>query len=363
MSNVSTSNIVLNNVSKTYDNSNTVIPTLTAEIPAGLFTVILGPSGCGKSTLLRMIAGLESTSAGTISIAGVEVQNKEPKDRGCAMVFQNYALYPHMTVFKNIGYSLKIMGLSKPVIEEKVKRVAASMGLMEYLERQPHQLSGGQRQRVAIGRAIVREPKVLLFDEPLSNLDAQLRNDMRIELSELHRRINATSVFVTHDQVEAMTLADRILILNKGKIEQFATPKEIYHNPASIFVAQFIGSPAMNIFDVEIVQENIHVNGLSLGKIPVHKEKFNKARMGIRPEDIVISPQGKVTFDVSYREDLGSHLILHGKIADNVSLKIITQFGTKITSSDKIMIDLPIEKCHFFGWDSSLNLNLQKINY
>ena len=203
-----------------------VIPELTAEIAAGEFTVILGPSGCGKSTLLNMIAGLERVSGGRIFIGEKEVQDVEPKDRGCAMVFQNYALYPHMSVAGNIGYSLKVARVPRPDRERRVRAAAEFVGLSGFLERRPSELSGGQRQRVAIARAIVREPQVLLFDEPLSNLDAQLRHDMRMELSELHMRIGATTVFVTHDQVEAMTLADRVLILNNGRVEQFASPHE-----------------------------------------------------------------------------------------------------------------------------------------
>ncbi|AHG18596.2 hypothetical protein Z042_02390 [Chania multitudinisentens RB-25] len=358
MSNTAVSSIVLRNVSKNYNKTNTVIPACNIEIPAGMFTVILGPSGCGKSTLLRMIAGLESTSSGTIEIGGVEVQNKEPKDRGCAMVFQNYALYPHMTVFKNIGYSLKVMRLPKAAIEEKVNKVAASMGLTEYLERQPHQLSGGQRQRVAIGRAIVREPKVLLFDEPLSNLDAQLRNDMRLELSELHKRICATSVFVTHDQVEAMTLADKILILNKGNIEQFATPAEIYHRPASVFVAEFIGSPAMNIVDVSLDAHTVYIHGVPIGSLTT-KENIQKAHLGIRPEDIQLSNDEKgICFRIHHREDLGSHSILHGTIQDSVPLRVVTPFGEKIPDIKELKINIPLEKCHFFHEESRKNLNI-----
>ena len=234
-------NITLSGVTKAYDAETVVIPPMDVELRAGEFTVVLGPSGCGKSTLLQMIAGLERVSGGTIVIGGRQVQDLEPKHRGCAMVFQNYALYPHMSVFDNIAYSLKVSGMAKAERIERVGAVAKMLGLLDFLGRKPGQLSGGQRQRVAIGRAIVREPGVLLFDEPLSNLDAQLRHDMRVELADLHRRIGATTVFVTHDQVEAMTLADRILILNKGRIEQFDTPKAIYHHPASVFVAKFIG--------------------------------------------------------------------------------------------------------------------------
>ncbi|MBH2846243.1 sn-glycerol-3-phosphate ABC transporter ATP-binding protein UgpC [Serratia marcescens] len=356
MRQASVSDITLDGVTKVYGKSNTVIPPCSLTLPAGQFTVILGPSGCGKSTLLRMIAGLESVSSGTISIGGMEVQDKEPKDRGCAMVFQNYALYPHMSVARNIGYSLKVMGLPKSEIDSRVRTVAEAMSLSDYLDRQPHELSGGQRQRVAIGRAIVREPAVLLFDEPLSNLDAQLRNDMRIELAGLHRRINATSVFVTHDQVEAMTLADQILILNKGAVEQFAPPDDIYNRPASVFVAEFIGSPAMNIFEVENADGNILAGEQVLGRFSSASE-VRRVRMGIRPEDILLDENGKQTFTILHREDLGSHSILHGMISGDIPLRVVTPFGMKLPETRQLNITLPVSKCHFFDDESGKNLN------
>ncbi|CAI1057814.1 ABC transporter ATP-binding protein [Serratia entomophila] len=351
------SGITLSNVTKVYGKGSIVIPSCSITLPAGQFTVILGPSGCGKSTLLRMIAGLESVSSGTISIGGTEVQDKEPKDRGCAMVFQNYALYPHMSVARNIGYSLKVMGMPKSEIESRVCKVAEAMGLSTYLDRQPHELSGGQRQRVAIGRAIVREPTVLLFDEPLSNLDAQLRNDMRIELSELHKRINATSVFVTHDQVEAMTLADQILILNKGVIEQFGSPIDIYHRPASVFVAEFIGSPAMNIFSVDIRDGKVWVGGKIISSV-CPEGVMGKALMGIRPEDIILNEEDGLSFTLLHREDLGSHSILHGTILDNITLRMVTPFGLKVPDLKALNITIPLNKCHFFDIRTSKNLNI-----
>ncbi|HBY9714988.1 TPA: sn-glycerol-3-phosphate ABC transporter ATP-binding protein UgpC [Klebsiella aerogenes] len=357
MRQVSVSDITLDGVTKVYGKSNTVIPPCSITLPAGQFTVILGPSGCGKSTLLRMIAGLESVSSGTISIGGSEVQDKEPKDRGCAMVFQNYALYPHMSVARNIGYSLKVMGLPKAEIDSRVRKVAEAMSLSDYLGRQPHELSGGQRQRVAIGRAIAREPAVLLFDEPLSNLDAQLRNDMRIELSRLHRRINATSVFVTHDQIEAMTLADHILILNKGTVEQFSPPEVIYHRPASIFVAEFIGSPAMNIFEVEITDGKILVGDQVLGLFSSVRPT-GRVLMGIRPEDITLNEQNGVKFTLLHREDLGSHSILHGTICGDIPLRVVTPFGMKLSETRLLNLTLPVSKCHFFDGESQKNLNI-----
>ncbi|MFM7442854.1 MAG: ABC transporter ATP-binding protein, partial [Tabrizicola sp.] len=237
--------IAIRNVTKTYGKT-VIMEGVNLEIHDGEFVVILGPSGCGKSTLLRLIAGLEEITAGEIAIAGQVVNDLEPRERGCAMVFQNYALYPHMTVAKNIGYALKVAGVSKVDRMARVAETAKSVGLSDFLDRKPGQLSGGQRQRVAMARAIIRSPKVFLFDEPLSNLDAKLRVQMRHEIRRIHNQIKATSVFVTHDQHEGMTLADRLVVMNKGTIEQVGTPAEIYDMPASVYVADFIGSPAMN---------------------------------------------------------------------------------------------------------------------
>lgn len=345
-SRIAAANIRLDGVSKNYGPM-IVIPKLDVEFRAGEFTVVLGPSGCGKSTLMQMIAGLERVSGGKIVIGGREVQDLEPKERGCAMVFQNYALYPHMTVFDNIAYSLKIAGFTKAERQARVEVVAKMLGLVEYLHRKPGQLSGGQRQRVAIGRAIVREPAVLLFDEPLSNLDALLRHDTRIELADLHRRIGATTVFVTHDQVEAMTLADRILILNKGRIEQYDTPKAIYHHPASVFVAKFIGSPPMNILRV--------VGDGSLLRLPdghpvaaCHlKGQF---QLGIRPEDIAVDIGTGGTglkAQVRYREDLGSHSIIAADVAGE-AVRIATPFGAETPDRKLLLLSFPSHRLHLF---------------
>ena len=233
--------VTLKNVKKNYGTT-TVVHGVDLEINAGEFVVILGPSGCGKSTLLRMIAGLEAITDGEIMIGSKRVNDLEPRDRGCAMVFQNYALYPHMTVAENIGYALKVAGISKADRTTRIEAVADLLGLREFLNRKPMQLSGGQRQRVAMGRAMIREPDVFLYDEPLSNLDARLRVAMRIEIRKLHQRLGTTSLFVTHDQVEAMTLADRIVVMNKGVIEQVGSPDDVYHRPASIYVAGFVGA-------------------------------------------------------------------------------------------------------------------------
>ncbi|MBY3261290.1 sn-glycerol-3-phosphate ABC transporter ATP-binding protein UgpC [Rhizobium laguerreae] len=343
-------NITLSGVTKAYDAETVVIPPMDVELRAGEFTVVLGPSGCGKSTLLQMIAGLEWVSGGTIIIGGRQVQDLEPKHRGCAMVFQNYALYPHMSVFDNIAYSLRVAGMAKAERIERVGAVAKMLGLSDYLGRKPGQLSGGQRQRVAIGRAIVREPGVLLFDEPLSNLDAQLRHDMRVELAELHRRIGATTVFVTHDQVEAMTLADRILILNKGRIEQFDTPKAIYHHPASVFVAKFIGAPPMNILSVT---GDGTVLRLADGQVVAQARLTGAYQLGIRPEDILIGGADGhvVTSALRFREDLGSHAILAAALGGSV-VRIATPFGVEIPDHSQLSLNFPASRLHLFDAES-----------
>ncbi|RUV25082.1 MULTISPECIES: sn-glycerol-3-phosphate ABC transporter ATP-binding protein UgpC [unclassified Mesorhizobium] len=338
--------ITLDNINKAYGGV-TVIPGLDARIEAGKFTVILGPSGCGKSTLLNMIAGLEEVSGGRILIGDREVQNIPPKDRGLAMVFQNYALYPHMNVAENIGYSLKVAGVGKADRQKRVAGVAAMLGLSGQLEKRPAQLSGGQRQRVAIGRAIVREPKVLLFDEPLSNLDAQLRHDMRIELADLHKRIGATSLFVTHDQVEALTLADRIMVLNHGKIEQFATPREIYHHPATVFVASFLGSPPMNILPVT---GDGAVLRLSDGQVVSGSRLTGPYQLGIRPEHILVDePRGGPTLmgQVRFREDLGSHFVLAVDVGGS-TLRIATPLGAEVADRHELSLTFPQSRQHLF---------------
>jgi sn-glycerol 3-phosphate transport system ATP-binding protein len=343
---IAAANIRLDGVSKSYG-SVSIIPKLDVEFRAGEFTVVLGPSGCGKSTLMQMIAGLERVSGGKIVVGDREVQDLEPRERGCAMVFQNYALYPHMTVFDNIAYSLKIAGLTKLERRARVDVVAKMLGLTDYLDRKPGQLSGGQRQRVAIGRAIVREPAVLLFDEPLSNLDAQLRHDTRIELAELHRRIGATTVFVTHDQVEAMTLADRILILNKGEVEQYDMPKAIYHSPASVFVAKFIGSPPMNVLPVNGDGSLLR---LPDGQPVAECHLKGDFQLGIRPEDILVDRTGNASAlkaHVRYREDLGSHSILAADLS-GTTVRITTPFGSQAPDSKELLLICPQQKLHLF---------------
>jgi sn-glycerol 3-phosphate transport system ATP-binding protein len=308
--------IAIRQVRKSYGRTE-VVHGVDLDIADGEFVVILGPSGCGKSTLLRMIAGLEEITAGEIAIGGLRVNEKEPRERGCAMVFQNYALYPHMSVAENIGYALKVAGVARTERAARVAAVAETVGLAGFLERKPGQLSGGQRQRVAMARAMIREPKVFLFDEPLSNLDARLRVQMRIEIRRLHRRLSTTSVFVTHDQVEAMTLADRMVVMNAGGIEQIGTPGEIYHRPATRFVAGFIGAPPMNLLRAEIAGGQARLaSGLAL---PLGGDwaglAEGRVELGIRPEEVTIAPVGDgVPFTVEFLEELGAGRLAHGML-------------------------------------------------
>ena len=302
--------VELNNVKKRFGPVE-VIHGVSTTIKDGEFIVIVGPSGCGKSTLLRMVAGLESVSEGEISIGGKTVNDLEPMDRDIAMVFQNYALYPHMSVRENMGYGLKIAKIPKAEIEEKVNAAAKLLQLDEYLDRRPRDLSGGQRQRVAMGRAIVREPSVFLFDEPLSNLDAKLRVQMRLEIRDLQNRLGITALYVTHDQVEAMTMADRMIVMNAGRVEQIGTPLEVYETPQTLFAAQFIGSPSMNVFETTI-QNNI----LSIGDItvPVNTEAKGKVAAGMRPEHVIVDDNGPLSITVQMGEPLGANTLLHGRL-------------------------------------------------
>ena len=282
-----------------------VLHGLNVDIADGEFVALVGPSGCGKSTLLRMIAGLEPINGGTISIGDRVVNNLPPSERDIAMVFQTYALYPHKSVAENMGFALKVGKVSKSEIDRRVKEAAEILSLTEYLDRKPRHLSGGQRQRVAMGRAIVRDPQVFLFDEPLSNLDAKLRIQMRTEIKELHQRLKTTTVFVTHDQIEAMTLADRIVVMQAGIIEQIGTPLELYDNPANEFVATFIGAPSMNLLSGE----------LSDGKVLVGDQLFHgpsgtgKVKLGVRPEHLILS-EGGLPMEVKVVEPTGSETMV-----------------------------------------------------
>ncbi|RED53900.1 ABC transporter ATP-binding protein [Aestuariispira insulae] len=307
--------VQISNVTKAYGETQ-VIHGIDMNIEHGEFIVIVGPSGCGKSTLLRMVAGLEEITGGEMLIKGKLVNRLEPKDRDIAMVFQNYALYPHMSVFENMAYGLKIKKIARGEIEKRVREAAKLLQLEEYLERKPRQLSGGQRQRVAMGRAIVREPAVFLFDEPLSNLDAKLRVQMRLEIRKLQKRLNVTSLYVTHDQVEAMTMADRLIVLNGGVAEQIGTPMEIYNDPASQFVAGFIGSPSMNFIPADLSGDKISLGqALSLPR-PGHLTHNGKAALGIRPEhfDLAAENEQGLAFEVDVVEPLGSETLVHGRL-------------------------------------------------
>lgn len=304
--------ITLKALTKSYGPTE-VLHHIEAEITDGEFVVIVGPSGCGKSTLLRMVAGLETVTSGDVSIGGKRVNDLEPADRDIAMVFQNYALYPHMTVRQNMAYGLKIRKLPKDEINRRVEDAAEILEIGEYLDRRPRQLSGGQRQRVAMGRAIVRDPQVFLFDEPLSNLDAKLRVQMRLEIRKLQKRLGVTSIFVTHDQVEAMTLGDRLMVLNGGYVEQFGTPIELYERPASIFVAGFIGSPAMNFFPATADGTTINLTtGIQVQGVV---DATGPVLLGIRPEHLKKDDQGALSMTVELLEHLGGVTLLHGHLA------------------------------------------------
>ena len=302
----------LQNVKKRFGNTE-VIHGVDVEIEDGEFIVIVGPSGCGKSTLLRMVAGLESVSDGEIQIDENRVNEMEPMDRDIAMVFQNYALYPHMSVRQNMAYGLKIAGKPKPEIDKRVAEAAELLQLEQYLDRKPRELSGGQRQRVAMGRAIVREPAVFLFDEPLSNLDAKLRVQMRVEIKELQSRLGVTALYVTHDQVEAMTMADRMIVMNSGIAEQIGSPLEVYERPHTLFSAQFIGSPAMNIISGDLKDGTLTLeNGV---KLKTNHKDSAAVKAGIRPEHLVLDDKGAIEMQPALSEPLGANTLIHGKLA------------------------------------------------
>ena len=353
--------ISIRNVRKTYAGQE-VVHGVSLDIHDGEFVVILGPSGCGKSTLLRMIAGLEEITSGDIAIAGAVVNKREPRERGCAMVFQNYALYPHMSVAENIGYALKVAGMRKAPRAEKVAQVAASVGLTEFLDRKPGQLSGGQRQRVAMARAIIREPKVFLFDEPLSNLDAKLRVQMRHEIRRIHNRIKATSVFVTHDQHEGMTLADRIVIMNKGTIEQVGTPAEIYNHPASTYVAGFIGSPAMNFLPgvISVAQRAVLLSDGARLDISAEAARGHDGllvQVGLRPEQIALARPGQsgLTARFDFAEELGATRLYHFLYED---LPITVQSDEKhhFAAGQALTLAIPPQAVHLFDAQTSRSL-------
>ena len=343
--------VTIRDLKKSYDDLQ-VLHGLDIDIHDGEFVVLVGPSGCGKSTLLRMIAGLESISGGSIHINERLVNNLPPAERDIAMVFQNYALYPHKTVRGNISFSLRMKGLSKIDIEDRVQKAAEILGLLPYLDRYPRALSGGQRQRVAMGRAIVRDPQVFLFDEPLSNLDAKLRVQMRTEIRELHQRLKTTTIYVTHDQIEAMTMADKIVVLQNGVIEQIGSPLDLYDNPANQFVAGFIGSPAMNFFtgDVE-VHENKLVARLNSGTLPLNETKHvsagQKITIGIRPENLIITDSG-ISATASVIEPTGpeTHVVLRDKEGSEITLVSRERRNFKV--GEKLHLTVKPNNMHIF---------------
>ena len=320
--------VTLSAVRKSFG-STPVVHGVDVSIADGEFCVLVGPSGCGKSTLLRMIAGLEEISGGTIEIGGRVVNNVAPKERDIAMVFQNYALYPHMTVYDNMAFSLKLAGVDSAELRKRVDDAAQILGLMDYFGRYPRQLSGGQRQRVAMGRAIVRKPQVFLFDEPLSNLDAKLRVSLRTEIRALHQRLTTTSIYVTHDQIEAMTMADKIVVMNAGKVEQIGSPLELYDNPANLFVAGFIGSPAMNFLPGKVTGEGIAVGG-GINLPNNARNKLDQGRdvlIGVRPEHLAVDSQG-VLAEVVVVEPTGADTQIFCKLAGAAVTAVVRERHT-----------------------------------
>jgi lactose/L-arabinose transport system ATP-binding protein len=352
--------LTLSNIVKRFGKTE-VIHGVDLEVADGEFVVLVGPSGCGKSTLLRIIAGLEEVSEGEVYIAGKLVNTVDPAKRGVAMVFQSYALYPHMSVADNMGFGLRMAGRPKQEIRERVARAADILQLTPYLKRRPKELSGGQKQRVAIGRAIVREPEIFLFDEPLSNLDAELRVQMRIELSKLHSGLQTTMIYVTHDQVEAMTLAEKIVVLNDGKVEQIGSPRDLYSRPANLFVAGFIGSPRMNFLKIKVVEGRYGAVtvasddflGSSL-EIPVTSSSNvapgTEATLGIRPEHLAVVAQanGKGVLTIEVVEMLGESTYVHGITPADNRLTIGLRGFNDLRHADSVGFDFELENAHLF---------------
>ena len=353
--------ININTVNKYYGDVH-VIKDVSLDIKSQSFTVLVGPSGCGKSTMLRMIAGLEDINSGTISIEGQVVNDLPPKQRNIAMVFQSYALYPHMTVFDNMAFGLKLEKRSKDEINDRVQEAARILQIEDYLHRKPKQLSGGQRQRVAIGRAITRKPKVFLFDEPLSNLDAALRVQMRVELAKLHDQLNATMIYVTHDQTEAMTLANDIVVLDEGIVSQKGSPMDLYNSPNNLFVGGFIGSPKMNFISSKIISKSsdkTEVNIMGSSKIIIPKtsassSEGDEVQLGIRPEHLLINQEGDGSWEskVFVVEKLGSGTFLYLE-KEGEPLVVETEGDSNIKVGDTLKVGFEASRCHLF--DSSKN--------
>ena len=346
--------ISLRNVVKRYGTgpkANPVIHGVSAEIADGEFVVIVGPSGCGKSTLLRMVAGLEDISGGEIAISGRVVNDTEPADRDIAMVFQNYALYPHMSVFDNMAYGLKIAKVPLAEIKQRVDKAAKILELGPYLLRKPRELSGGQRQRVAMGRAIVRQPQVFLFDEPLSNLDAKLRAQTRLEIQKLHAELGVTSLFVTHDQVEAMTLAQRMIVMNAGRMEQIGTPDAVYHRPATTFVASFIGSPPMNLITGRADGMRFAVGGQAMA-LPAAAPRDGELILGVRPEHAELSASNSTgsgwPLKVEALEMLGAERLVYGRVGESMFIVRIDATLAPPKVGDMVSLAVTPEHLHWF---------------
>ena len=362
--------VVFENVTKQYENGYTAVKDLNIELEDKEFLVLVGPSGCGKTTSLRMLAGLEDISGGSIYIGGQQVNNVTPKDRDIAMVFQSYALYPHMTVADNMGFSLNLKGVGKKEIRKRVEEAARQLGIEQLLDRKPAQLSGGQRQRVALGRAIVRSPAVFLMDEPLSNLDAKLRVQARAELSELHKKVGTTFVYVTHDQAEAMTMGTRIAVMDQGILQQIDTPQNVYEHPNNIFVAGFLGSPSMNFFDAKLIQQGGSLIIKTDGGIPVpipadRLERYQEFTgrpvvFGIRPEGIYhpqfvppgIDPVG-IPATAKVIELMGHEVIVYFTLGDGTEFRARLDPRAKISPGEQLELEFDLSRFHLFDKDSA----------
>ncbi len=345
----------LKNVTKIYPNGTKAVHETSLSVDEGEFMVFVGPSGCGKSTLLRMVAGLEDITEGDINLDGKLMNEVDPSERDVAMVFQNYALYPHMNVYNNLAYGLKNRGIDKETIEQKVNDAAKLLQISDYLQRKPSMLSGGQRQRVAMGRAIVRNPKIFLFDEPLSNLDAKLRIQMRLEIKKLQQKVGVTSIFVTHDQVEAMTLADRLAVINNGIIEQLGTPIEIYDNPKSLFVAGFIGSPQMNFLDGNLKNKTLSAEGFEIKDI--NSDYEGEVILGIRPEHLSQTENGLINLKVDLVEQLGSDNLVYGQLKNKKDFCYRCPGNLIIEKGSNLSLNIENNKYYIFDKSTGKRVN------
>ena len=352
--------ISLNNINKRF-HATTIIPSLDLTVVDGEFIVIVGPSGCGKSTLLRMIAGLEPISGGNLMIGGVRANDLPPQKRNISMVFQSYALFPHLTVEQNISFGPEVRGMNRAETKKRVLRAAEILNLTPYLDRKPSEISGGQRQRVAMGRAIVRDPDVFLFDEPLSNLDAHLRVEMRTEIKRLHSAVKATVLYVTHDQIEAMTLADRIVIMNEGRIEQVGTPLELYDEPVNRFVAGFLGSPSMAFVEglLHVAEDGAFVELHEGSRIPVRKPAGQKTgcavEIGIRPDNLQFGEDGPIRLHVEVVEPTGSEVLVYGQVADR-PIRCAFRGRPEVSPGDMLCLSAAPDAIHVFDRQSGLRI-------